>query len=83
MSKTLTLEPSGSLVIPPELLNPDNFPQGVVIELEETEVGLLVRPVQSERKTHLVRNADGDLVLASGRRITDEDVIAAIAADRK
>lgn len=83
MSITLTRDPSGSLVIPSELLDSRNFPTGVEIEVEETAIGLMVRPASTKSKGHLVRNKDGILVLAGSRRITDEDVIAAIAADRR
>jgi hypothetical protein len=53
------------------------------VEVEETSDGLIVRPLVRSDPARLVRNEYGQLVIASGLPITDEEVIAAIAAERK
>ena len=83
MSTTLTLDQTGNLFIPSELLQGRRFPSGARVEVEQTSDGLLVRPAHVSQPGRLVRNEHGQLVIASDVPISDEEVIAAIAAERK
>lgn len=83
MSTTLTLDETGNLLIPSELLQGRRFSSGAPVEVEQTSDGLLVRPARVSERGRLVRNEHGQLVIASGVPISDEEVIAAIASERK
>lgn len=81
MSTTLLLDASGGLFIPPEVIEGAHWSKEAPIEVEVTADGLLIRP--GHREASLEQNDDGDWVIRNTPAITSEDVIRAVAADRK
>ena len=81
MSTTLSLDPSGGLFIPPDVIEGAHWSKEAAVQVELTPEGLLVRPQTGEAS--LEQNEDGDWVVRNTPPITSEDVIRAIAAGRK
>jgi antitoxin component of MazEF toxin-antitoxin module len=81
MSTTLLLDPSGGLFIPPTVIEGAHWSKQSQVEVELTPDGLLVRPGRGEPS--LEQNEQGDWVIRHTPPVTNEEVIRAIAADRK
>jgi hypothetical protein len=83
MKETLSLDASGGLYIPPEVIADNHLAWVEQFELFMAEGNLVLRPVVVPRPCSVEVNEDGLPVIRSGFPITDEQVIWAIHADRK
>ena len=82
MNTTLTLDPSGGLFLPAELLADAHLNKGATVEVDVTADQIVVKPVVPEQEARLVEK-DGMLIFEGGPPLSDEDVIRAIKADRE
>ena len=82
MTTTLTLDASGGLFLPAELLADAHLNEGAVVEVDVAADRILVKPAVPERQVRLVEK-NGRLVFEGGPPLTDDDVIRAIKADRE
>jgi antitoxin component of MazEF toxin-antitoxin module len=82
MTTTLTLDASGGLFLPAELLADAHLNEGTAVEVDVAADRILVKPVFPEQECRLVEE-DGMLVIEGGPPLSAEDVIGAIKADRE
>jgi antitoxin component of MazEF toxin-antitoxin module len=83
MNTTLTLDASGGLFLPAELLADAHLNKGAAVEVDVAADRILVKAVEPEREARIVRNAQGRLVIECVPPLTDQDIIRAIKADRE
>ena len=87
MNATLTLDPSGNLLLPAELLADAHLAQGAEVEVDVTADRIVVKPVAAEQiaieqPVRLVEK-EGLLVFTGGPPREEGGIVRAIKADRE
>lgn len=83
MTMALSLDPSGNLVIPADVIESAHLSKEAPLEVTVTPDGLVIRSTAEYPEARIVRNEFGESVIETDFPISDEDVIRAIAADRR
>lgn len=81
MNTTLTLDASGGLFLPAELLADAHLNEGAQVEVDVAADRIVVKAVEPEPTLRLVEK-DGMLVFTGGPRLTDDEIVRAIKAGR-
>ena len=82
MIKTLTLDASGGLFLPAELLADAHLKMGAEVEVDVLADRIVVKPVEATVPEARLVERDGMLVFAGGPARSEGEIVRAIKADR-